>query len=400
MTAERTSTEVEPAGSAGDDAGPVVEEAQDGAMEAGSAHEGPERRRRTGARRRGAWIAVGVVVLAAGGAAAAAGLGGGSKDEQQGSALPPATAEVTRRTLQDTERADGQLGFGPATDAVARTNGTVTALPDSGDTVERGGTLYEADGLPVTLMYGSTPAYRELKEGSEGADVRQLEKNLDALGHDGFTVDDEYTAGTAAAVEAWQEDRGLPETGTVELGQVVFAPGAVRVDSLDAQLGTPVRPGTKVLSYTGTDKAVTAELDAADQRLAKEGATVDVVLPDDSTVKGRIEEVSTLIEPAQGQDEEAETKVEVVVGLTGDKAREAAKSYALAAVHVDFTAETRKDVLTVPVAALVALAEGGFGVEVVKGGASSYVPVKTGLFADGRVEISGIGAGTKVGVPR
>jgi len=58
-------------------------------------------------------------------------------------------------------------------------------------------------------------------------------------------------------------------------------------------------------------------------------------------------------------------------------------------------------VLTVPVAALLALAEGGYGLEVVDGGRSSITAVETGLFADGRVEVSGSGiaAGTTVGVP-
>jgi multidrug efflux system membrane fusion protein len=58
-------------------------------------------------------------------------------------------------------------------------------------------------------------------------------------------------------------------------------------------------------------------------------------------------------------------------------------------------------VLTVPVAALLALSEGGYGVQVVEGTGTRIVAVETGLFADGRVEISGSGiaAGTNVGVP-
>ena len=58
--------------------------------------------------------------------------------------------------------------------------------------------------------------------------------------------------------------------------------------------------------------------------------------------------------------------------------------------------------LTVPVSALLALKEGGYGVQVVAAGATRIVPVKLGMFADGRVEISGSGitAGTKVGVPQ
>ena len=89
-------------------------------------------------------------------------------------------------------------------------------------------------------------------------------------------------------------------------------------------------------------------------------------------------------------------------GSRGIEGKIAAARYALAAVDVTFTAGARKEVLTVPVTALVALSEGGFGVEVVKGSTSSYVPVKTGLFADGRVEVSGAGVaeGTVVGVPK
>jgi hypothetical protein len=58
-------------------------------------------------------------------------------------------------------------------------------------------------------------------------------------------------------------------------------------------------------------------------------------------------------------------------------------------------------VLTVPVAALLALAEGGYGVQVVGGGTTRIVAVQTGLFAGGRVEVTGDGLaeGQTVGVP-
>jgi hypothetical protein len=68
---------------------------------------------------------------------------------------------------------------------------------------------------------------------------------------------------------------------------------------------------------------------------------------------------------------------------------------------VAVVADQRKDVLTVPVAALLALAEGGYGVQVVEGSTTRIVAVQAGMFADGRVEISGTGidAGTVVGMP-
>jgi hypothetical protein len=58
-------------------------------------------------------------------------------------------------------------------------------------------------------------------------------------------------------------------------------------------------------------------------------------------------------------------------------------------VDVTFTASERKNVLTVPVAALLALAEGGYGVQLVDEGGTRIVRVETGLFSGGRVEISG-----------
>ncbi|MFD0688227.1 efflux RND transporter periplasmic adaptor subunit [Actinomadura fibrosa] len=358
----------------------------------------PSRRRRPG--RRFALAAAAVVAVGGGAAVVLAGAGGGSSGGTA-SALPPRTAPVTRQTLKDTQTEDGQLGFGPTHDVTSRLPGTLTRLPESGDVVKRGQELYEVDGKPVTLMYGSKPAYRALRVGTEGSDVLRFEKNLRALGYDGFTVDDEYTSDTAEAVEEWQDDIGREETGAVELGQVVFAPAAVRVDSLAASAGDPTSPGRKVLTYTGTDKAVTVELETTDQRMARKGAAVEVTLPDDETVPARIDDVTTVIEPGS-QGEDPTTKVEVTVWLRSAKARKAAAAYALASVDVAFTAGERENVLTVPVSALLALEEGGFGVEVVKDGTSSYVPVRTGLFADGRVEVSGAGIaeGTTVGVPK
>ncbi|QDY80801.1 HlyD family efflux transporter periplasmic adaptor subunit [Streptomyces qinzhouensis] len=308
---------------------------------------------------------------------------------------------MTRQTLRDVHTADGALGFGSTTEVVSRVAGTVTAVPESGERITRGEALYSVDDLPVTLMYGSLPAYRPLKKDVEGPDVRQLERNLRALGYTGFTVDEEFTEATAEAVKAWQEDLGLPETGIVDLGRVVFAPAAIRVDTLESAKGGTVQMGGKVLSYTGTAKAATVELEPEYLRLVKKGGAVTVTLPDDTRAAGRIDKVSTVIEPATGQ-QEATTKVEVIIALTGAKAQKAAEAFGSASVDAEFVAGTRKDVLTVPVAALLAFSGGGFGVEVVSGTTSTYLPVTTGLFAEGRVEISGGGVaeGAIVGMPK
>ncbi|WP_241564387.1 efflux RND transporter periplasmic adaptor subunit [Nonomuraea polychroma] len=358
-------------------------------------------RRRRG---RGKVVAGLLIVLAAAGggfvAINSAGLlKGASGPTQSANVLPPATATVAKQTLNDTMDADGELGYGPVTTAVTRKPGTITWLPESGRQVTRGKSLYRLDNDPVTLMYGDTPAYRDLKIGVEGNDVENLERNLSKLGYDGFTVDDEYTYDTAEAVMEWQEDRGLDETGVVELGRVVFAPGKVRVESIESEEGQPAQPGQKVLTYTGTSKVVTVELEAEDQRMAKKGAKVEVTLPDGKSVKGKVTEVATVIVPGESQNADPETRVEALVSIGNAKA---ANGLDKASVDVTFTASQRKNVLTVPVAALVALQEGGFGLEIIEGGTSRYIAVETGLFAGGRVEVEGDGLteGMTVGMPK
>ncbi|MFF0265177.1 peptidoglycan-binding protein [Kribbella sp. NPDC004536] len=343
-----------------------------------------------------------VAVLAAGGAAGVFLVNRGDAGQAANPAaqqVPVNTTKVTQQTLKDTETEDGTLGFGTTSAAVNRTAGTVTAVPDSGQELRRGNTVYRIDNKPTILMYGALPAYRRLAVGTEGNDVLQLEQNLKVMGYTGFTVDDEYTDATATAVKEWQDDLGLDETGVVELGSVLFAPGHIRVDSVQAEEGSPLAPNQPVLNFTGTTRAVTVRLDAADQRLAVMGAAVSVALPDGKTVAGKIQKVSTVVIPAESPDKDPETKVEVIVAIAN---QQAVAAWTSAAVDVTFTASERKNVLTVPVAALVALREGGFGVEVTDGTASRYVPVKTGLFASGQVEISGTGitAGTAVGIPK
>jgi peptidoglycan hydrolase-like protein with peptidoglycan-binding domain len=348
-------------------------------------------------------LTVGVAAAVAAAAAAATGfadLSGGGGGGTAAAAVPPATAKVTRQTLVDRQSKDGGLGYGDAVTLTARAGGTVTALAAGGSTVTRGKVLYRLDDQPVVLVYGSLPAYRPLAPGTEGPDVRQLEKNLYALGYRGFTVDDTYTSSTADAVAAWQGDLGLPETGTVELGRVVFAAGPVRVDSREAAVGDALQLGGSVLSYTGTTRLVTVSLDVSDQRLARKGAAVVLTLPDGSTTPGKIAAVKTVVDTDSSNPGSDEPVTKIEVTITADQAR-ALSGLDEASIAVAFTASSRADVLTVPVAALLALAEGGYGVQVVDGDTTRILAVKTGLFADGRVEVSGDGLrdGMTVGMP-
>jgi multidrug efflux system membrane fusion protein len=356
------------------------------------------RRRRRG---RAVWIVVAAaaaVTTVAGGAALGFGFGGGGSETPTGANLPPGTAQVTRQTMQDTEEVPGDLGYGAATTLAGRVAGVITKVPLAGEVITRGASIYRVGNAPVVLMYGDVAAYRALGPDAPGPDVTQLEQNLTALGYSGFTVDETYTAATARAVRKWQKDMGLSQTGSVELGRVVFASGAIRVDTVTAGVNQSTGGGQEVLRYTGTTRHATVRLDVSKQRLARAGVQVQVELPDGARVAGRVDRVYSVVEPATDPADEAETKIEAVVSLSSP---EPAAGIEAAVVTVVFTAEERKEVLTVPVAALVPFA-GGYGVEVIEGSASRHVSVQTGLFAGGRVEISGAGLaeGMTVGMPQ
>jgi len=320
---------------------------------------------------------------------------------------PPvtATAEVTRTDLVETASVAGTLGYGEASALASRSAGTVTWLPAEGRRITRGHTLFEVDERPVTLMYGAVPMYRTLSDGAEGLDVEQLEQNLRALGYTGFTVDEEFTGATADAVRDWQADRGLTETGTVDPGQLVFATGAVRVAGHQVDLGAGVAPGGPVLQVTGTGQLVTVDLDVVDRTLATKGAAVTVELPDGTALDGRISSIGTVAEassdessdqPGASTDESATIKVTVTLDDG-----ESSGPFDEAPVTVYFESERHEDVLTVPVSALVPLGDGEYGVRVVADGVTREVPVETGAYADGRVEVTGDGLdeGTLVEVP-
>jgi peptidoglycan hydrolase-like protein with peptidoglycan-binding domain len=358
------------------------------------------KRRKAGA---GKVIAVTAVVIAAAGATAAA-LGFDPRTffeeaEAGASQETPETAEVVQQTLTETVTVSGDLGYGDVIGLDCLLNGTYTALPKAGDVIERGGRLFSVDDKQVTLLYGTLPAYRSLTPGAEGADVEQFEENLSKLGYDGFTVDDEYTDATAEAVEEWQDDLGLTETGTVELGQIAYAPGEVRVDTVSVELGDPAQPGSPVLDYTGLDKVVTVEVELEDQELVTVGEAVAITLPDGTESTGTITDSETLVSEEDTQNgTESTTYLEVTVAADDPAVFDGLDQ---AAVDVGFAGDTAENVLTVPVEALLGLGEGGYGLEIANGDTTEVIAIETGLFADGSVEVSGDGleAGMSVVVP-
>ncbi|MEU2835113.1 peptidoglycan-binding protein [Streptomyces lavendulae] len=351
-----------------------------------------------------------LVVLAAGGGVTF-GFGGKKDTGSSRTDLPPAIADVTRADLAQRETVSGTLGYGEPSPLSSAGSGTVTWLPQPGATVSLGEPALMVEGRKVPLLYGDTPLFRELKPGTKGPDVRQLESSLAQLGYSGFTVDDEYTEGTGQALKRWQKHLGLQQTGTLKASDAVVAQGQVRVVSVEAQPGQTLQPGGNVLDYTGTKRQISIDLDAKKQKLVRKDDKVAVTLPDGTRIAATITTVGKVAtrEGGAGKDQGGGGKdqggggksvIKVTVGID-DKDRDKLGTYDGAPVDVDITSAEKKGVLTVPISALLALKEGGYGVELIDGNHTRIIAVKTGLFANGRVEITGDGVmpGDKVGVP-
>ena len=367
----------------------------------------------------------------------------------------------------------------------ARSAGTLTGLPGEGDELGPGSVVYEVDGSAVGALPGTLPAWRALRAGITGGDVLQLESALDALGYnedDIIAVDDEFTSNTGLVVERWQEaigadidgrldlgefvflpepvvvdsaiasigdrvadgapvldvvvgtsptegadvlqlqdalaglgydipvsgifdeatrdavlawqaDTGMAQDGTVDLGEVIFLPAPVRVTGALLTEGSPVRDGNGVLATSSSNRVVAVNLPADDQDLFELGDELDVEFPDGTVVRGVVSDIAGV---ATRTDAGTVFASEIV--LTGT----AAAGLEQAPVEVGIVTDFRERVLSVPVVALLALAEGGYAIEVETGsGATSLLGVEPGLFADGRVEVSGTGltAGMRVVVP-
>ena len=369
--------------------------------------------------------------------------------------------------------------------------GTVTLVAEVGTTLEQGDVLFVVDDQPVVLLYGDVPMYRSLDSGSEaGPDVEQLERAMVELGYDPddtVTVDEEFTFRTTQMVKRWQSDvgadddgaidmgevvflpgpvhvkettvqpgssigagsvvmtvstggpmsgedvrqleealmalgydagealvadgvfddatrqaviewqvaSGLRPDGVVNLGEVVFAPGPVRIGQRLVTPGTPVGGGTSVLTVSSTEKAVRLDLPPADQGILDVGDPVTVILPDRSEVPATVVSVAT----TATVNIEGDAVFEVVIELDDASL---AGTLDEAPVTVDVVSDSVEDVLAVPVTALVALREGGYALEVDAGGRSTrMVAVEPGFFGQGLVEVTStdLEEGNRVVVP-
>ena len=231
------------------------------------------------------------------------------------------------------------------------------------------------------------PAWRDFAPGmTDGADVRQLERNLRALGYDPRHAS--TTTGTGRRPPPsmrFQDDRGLTEDGTLDArrGRVPRGPGARRRgEGRGRRAGRSRRAGSRELSSTARARHGRPRAGRR-QALAREGERVTV----DAARRQRRPR-------ADHRRRHGRRSTPAQDGATRRSRSRSRCAAAAAAARLDQApvtsasrVERRKDVLAVPVNALLARAGRRLRRRARPGGAGSS-RVEPGLFADDCVEVA------------
>ena len=379
-------------------------------------------------------------------------------DETENAEVATTLVTAEQRDLERFDEWAGTLQPGPVSTVSASGRGTLTRTVSDGDTIRAGDVVAEIDGTPVVALYGTVPQFRTINiEAQPGADIRQLEENLVALGFDpdgAVTVDDTFTSATASLILAWEQDLGIAiPDGTVDAGQIAFISGPSEVTSR-TPVGSQVNAGQQILGTVtlaesgfigapneedaptfpfdvnvgdeiATDEvpagALVTEVFIEDGSLAVVGRPVyqweadlgsiqlavdvdeasnfevgrplAVELPDGQVVDASVTDLSDVARAIQNGNNTV-----TVIDVTVQPNEPIESIFTAGPVTIRVETDRTDGAVLVPASALIALSEGGHAVEVDGRG---LVGVELGAFDDGWVEIAdgSIDAGESVVVP-
>ena len=138
-------------------------------------------------------------------------------------AASPITVPVERRTLAANVIVRGTVRFGGRRNVELATSSLeqggsdlVTEPARLGARLAPGDVALSVDGRPVFVMPGSIAMHRDVRRGSRGPDVRQLEVALAQLGHSPGAVDGVFDAATQGAVSAIYIANGFEPAGATD----------------------------------------------------------------------------------------------------------------------------------------------------------------------------------------
>ena len=252
---------------------------------------------------------------------------------------------------------------------------------------------------------------REMEEGEgsvvDGAEALAIENAQkaydDALKSYNEGVDQESEL--TKAKEELEELKLSAKSETFSPTNAYASESPIIIGSYISDIGSAVSLNSQLYNISSIGIEVVFQVDASDQETVSLGDSVEIELPTDE----RVPTIITFIDQVVTQTQAGEF-IEVILEVLNPNEIEA---YDQAPVKVFVTTEVSENVLFVPVNALLALAEGGYALEVYEGEAedgifqgesgvdTSYVAVEIGVFTDGFVEVKGnISEGQIVVVPR
>lgn len=277
-----------------------------------------------------------------------------------------------------------------------RAKGVVTTIVVTpGDEVKQGSVLYTVDLRPVVVAHGAVPAFRQIAEGGEGLDVAQAQSMLAALGFYGGATDGKAGGATAEAIRDWQESLGVPRTGVIELGDIIFVPTLptrVALNAAAVTRGATLVGGEDVLQGLSPTPDFHVPATEGQAAMISTGTRVEISSPSGNT----------WLASAGAQTSDADTgSIDIELGgedgaaICGDQCNQIPVTGESLLSSLIVTVPT-VDGLVVPSAALVTSADGQLTLIDDSG---TRIPVTVVTSARGMSVVDGISEGTRVRVP-
>jgi len=291
----------------------------------------------------------------------ALGYDAGGALEANGTFTPETTQAVLEFQTATGQEVDGVVDFGE-----------IVFLQGPSQVIENFALPGDLAGASVMSITTGNAAY--------GIDILQLEEALVDLGYDAggtLEADGTYTLETYQAVLDFQAAAGLEPDGIIDLGEIIFLPGEVRITAQLTTKGSSIGQGTPILGISLSEKVVYMALPANDQGVLAVGDAVSVEMPDNALVPATVVFVSQTATSGQNQWDPAWFEVRIELDDSS-----VAAGLDEAPVDVIIVSDSVSDVMAIPVSALVALLEGGYAVEVDTGnGQVQLIAVEVGFFS-------------------
>jgi len=261
--------------------------------------------------------------------------------------------------------------------------------------------LLKVSGKPIFAFVSSTPLYKTLSvglsSGSQVANVMALQRALKAGGYYTGSVNGTFGTSTQTAVEAWQADQGISQTGQITTTQFVWVPKGRIIYSWRVALGNQVASGT-ALATVGAPRdliaqALVSQADIANLKVGQKAAlTIDGDTSNPFT--GTISFIDSQPASSGSSGGSSSSTVEYTVDFVPHRLPSLARSGMTGTLAIILAQRT--DVLIVPTRAVSGTSSVPY-VRVMVNGVPAYRQVQTGMATSTYTQItSGLAAGEVV----